>query len=84
MCPPHFVAAILKRFFSLYLCKRIRQVNAARSKGKVFSMAFVGINGVGKSTSLAKVAYYLKENGIKVCRCNSTVPSDSTVSSDLG
>lgn len=30
-------------------------------------MAFVGINGVGKSTSLAKVAYYLKENGIKVC-----------------
>lgn len=31
-------------------------------------MAFVGINGVGKSTSLAKVAYYLKENGIKVCR----------------
>ncbi|CAN0118369.1 unnamed protein product [Ectocarpus sp. 12 AP-2014] len=29
-------------------------------------MAFVGINGVGKSTSLAKVAYYLKENGIKV------------------
>lgn len=35
-------------------------------------MAFVGINGVGKSTSLAKVAYYLKQNGIKVlgsCRC---------------
>lgn len=31
-------------------------------------MAFVGINGVGKSTSLAKVAYYLKENGIKVWR----------------
>lgn len=29
-------------------------------------MAFVGINGVGKSTSLAKVAYYLKENGMKV------------------
>lgn len=44
------------------------QVKAARSRGKVYSMAFVGINGVGKSTSLAKVAYYLKENGIKVWR----------------
>lgn len=44
----------------------VRQVKAARSRGKVYSMAFVGINGVGKSTSLAKVAYYLKENGIKV------------------
>ncbi len=47
--------------------KQIRKVKAARSRGKVYSMAFVGINGVGKSTSLAKVAYYLKENGIKVC-----------------
>lgn len=37
-------------------------------------MAFVGINGVGKSTSLAKVAYYLKENGIKVCKCNYNTP----------
>lgn len=44
----------------------LREVKAARSRGKVYSMAFVGINGVGKSTSLAKVAYYLKENGIKV------------------
>ncbi|CAM9143730.1 unnamed protein product [Scytosiphon promiscuus] len=44
----------------------LREVNAAKSRGKVYSMAFVGINGVGKSTSLAKVAYYLKENGIKV------------------
>ncbi|CAN0221316.1 unnamed protein product [Pylaiella littoralis] len=44
----------------------LREVNAARSRGTVYSMAFVGINGVGKSTSLAKVAYYLKENGIKV------------------
>lgn len=49
-----------------YPCQRIGQVYAARSRGTVYSMAFVGINGVGKSTSLAKVAYYLKENGIKV------------------
>ena len=42
------------------------KVNAAKSRGKVYSVTFVGINGVGKSTSLAKVAYYLKENGVKV------------------
>lgn len=42
------------------------QVKAAKARGKVYSMVFVGINGVGKSTSLAKVAYYLKQNGIKV------------------
>ncbi|CAM9174810.1 unnamed protein product [Ascophyllum nodosum] len=44
----------------------LREVNAAKSRGKVYSVTFVGINGVGKSTSLAKVAYYLKENGVKV------------------
>jgi signal recognition particle receptor subunit alpha len=26
-------------------------------------MAFIGVNGVGKSTSLAKMAYYLKTKG---------------------
>lgn len=31
-----------------------------------FSIAFVGVNGVGKSTTLAKVAYYLKTRGLKV------------------
>jgi signal recognition particle receptor subunit alpha len=29
----------------------------------VFSIAFIGVNGVGKSTSLAKMAYYLKTKG---------------------
>ena len=44
----------------------LRQVLDARSEGTVFSIVFVGINGVGKSTSLAKVAYYLKQHGINV------------------
>jgi signal recognition particle receptor subunit alpha len=29
-------------------------------------VVFVGINGVGKSTSLAKVCYYLKSHGLSV------------------
>ena len=32
-------------------------------RSRPFVMTFVGINGVGKSTTLAKVAYYLKTHG---------------------
>ncbi|KAL7693366.1 putative signal recognition particle, SRP54 subunit, GTPase domain, SRP/SRP receptor [Plasmopara halstedii] len=38
----------------------------ARSEGRAYSIVFVGVNGVGKSTSLSKVCYYLKSKGIKV------------------
>ncbi|KAL0228511.1 hypothetical protein RCL1_004654 [Eukaryota sp. TZLM3-RCL] len=31
-----------------------------------YSVVFCGVNGVGKSTNLAKIAFYLKQNGIKV------------------
>ncbi|KAG7340132.1 signal recognition particle receptor [Nitzschia inconspicua] len=38
----------------------------ARSKNqRPYVIVVVGINGVGKSTSLAKLAYYLKSNGCK-------------------
>lgn len=37
--------------------------NKAQSRTKPFVIVMVGINGVGKSTSLAKIAYYLKSNG---------------------
>jgi len=43
----------------------LRQVLQAKRSGKVFTMVFVGINGVGKSTSLAKVAYFLKSHGCR-------------------
>ena len=36
---------------------------AAKKRGQVYSVVFIGVNGVGKSTSLAKTAYYLKEKG---------------------
>ena len=39
---------------------------AAKAQGRPYSIVFVGINGVGKSTSLSKVCYYLKSHGLKV------------------
>ena len=44
----------------------IRDIQTANEAGKPFSIAFVGVNGVGKSTSLAKVAYLLKGHNFKV------------------
>jgi signal recognition particle receptor subunit alpha len=44
----------------------LHDIRQNRSSGKPYVIAFVGINGVGKSTSLAKICYYLKQNGVKV------------------
>ena len=41
----------------------LKEAIAKKKAGQVFSMVFIGVNGVGKSTSLAKVAYYLKTKG---------------------
>lgn len=38
----------------------LAQCLQAKAEGRVFSIVFLGINGVGKSTNLAKVAYHLK------------------------
>ena len=38
----------------------------AKKSNKTFVIAFVGINGVGKSTNLAKVAYMFKSNNFSV------------------
>ncbi|KAJ1605541.1 GTPase [Cryptosporidium canis] len=35
----------------------------AKQHGQVYSIAFLGVNGVGKSTNLAKVCYLLKNKG---------------------
>jgi len=37
-----------------------------QASSKPFIMTFVGVNGVGKSTSLSKVAHYLKNHGLNV------------------
>ena len=41
----------------------LKEAISAKKKGQVYSVVFIGVNGVGKSTSLAKTAYYLKEIG---------------------
>ncbi|XP_056621629.1 signal recognition particle receptor subunit alpha [Triplophysa dalaica] len=44
----------------------LRDVLEARSQRKPFVITFCGVNGVGKSTNLAKISYWLIENGITV------------------
>ncbi|XP_058206990.1 uncharacterized protein LOC131320332 isoform X2 [Rhododendron vialii] len=44
----------------------LRDVHAAREQRKPYVVVFVGVNGVGKSTNLAKVAYWLLQHNVKV------------------
>ncbi len=44
----------------------LRGIAEAKARGRPYVIAFVGVNGVGKSTSLAKVAYYLKQHNHRV------------------
>jgi hypothetical protein len=46
----------------------LREVRAVRGRGRPYTIVFVGVNGVGKSTNLAKVAYWLLQNGAKASR----------------
>eukprot|EP00936_MAST-01D_sp_MAST-1D-sp1_P000645 g645.t1 len=51
----------------------LREVKAVRAKGRPYVIVFIGVNGVGKSTSLSKVCYYLKQNG-----CNPLIAACDT------
>jgi signal recognition particle receptor subunit alpha len=44
----------------------IRDIQTANKNGKPYVVSFIGVNGVGKSTTLAKVAYLFKSHGFKV------------------
>ncbi|KAI9907074.1 hypothetical protein PsorP6_004019 [Peronosclerospora sorghi] len=44
----------------------LREILQAKAERRAFSIVFVGVNGVGKSTSLSKVCYYLKSKGMNV------------------
>lgn len=42
------------------------QVSIAKKKGKPYSIMFVGINGTGKTTTIAKFTHFLQKNGFSV------------------
>ncbi|CAM6128802.1 unnamed protein product [Calypogeia fissa] len=44
----------------------LREVQAAKELGRPYVITFVGVNGVGKSTNLAKVAYWLLHHNVSV------------------
>lgn len=44
----------------------LREVAEAKQRGKPYSIVFCGVNGVGKSTSLSKICYWLQQNGFSV------------------
>ncbi|KAJ2355422.1 hypothetical protein IWW50_003389 [Coemansia erecta] len=44
----------------------IRDIDHVRRQGRPYVMAFVGVNGVGKSTNLSKVCYWLLQNRKRV------------------
>jgi len=51
----------------------LRAALAAKNAGRVYTIVFLGVNGVGKSTNLAKVAYHLKHKGglnVLICACD--------------
>ena len=50
----------------------LADARSAKARRKPYVITFVGVNGVGKSTSLSKVAYYLKSNGFTpmLCACD--------------
>ncbi|XP_059813203.1 signal recognition particle receptor subunit alpha isoform X1 [Hypanus sabinus] len=44
----------------------LRDVLEAQKQRRPFVIAFCGVNGVGKSTNLAKISFWLMENGFQV------------------
>jgi fused signal recognition particle receptor len=44
----------------------LKLIDAKKAKGEPFVILFLGINGTGKTTTVSKFAYYLKQNGLSV------------------
>jgi cell wall-associated NlpC family hydrolase len=65
------VRAAMERAIARVLAPRgshdvLADVRAAQARGQPYSIVFVGVNGVGKSTSLAKIAYWLRQQNLRV------------------
>jgi fused signal recognition particle receptor len=57
---------IIDKMFEIYLKGEVVDANLNLKEGKLNVVLFVGVNGVGKTTSIAKIAYQYKKMGKKV------------------
>ena len=57
---------IVDRMFDIYLKGEIVNSNLNYNKNELAVYLFVGVNGVGKTTTIAKIAHKLKQEGKKV------------------
>ncbi|KTW29472.1 Signal recognition particle receptor subunit alpha [Pneumocystis jirovecii RU7] len=44
----------------------LKEINFSKSQKRPYTISFVGVNGVGKSTSLSKIAFWLLKNHFKI------------------
>ena len=57
---------IIDKMFEIYLKGEVVNANLDIKPNRLNVLLFVGVNGVGKTTSIAKIAYSLKQQGKKV------------------
>ncbi|MCR5786777.1 MAG: signal recognition particle-docking protein FtsY [Acholeplasmatales bacterium] len=57
---------IIDKMFEIYLKGEVVNANLNVKKENLNVVLFVGVNGVGKTTSIAKIAHMYKEQGYKV------------------
>ncbi len=58
---------IIDKLFVYYIQDTIVQTNLNLKENETNVILFFGVNGVGKTTTIAKVANYLQKNNLKIC-----------------
>lgn len=61
-----FQSIIIDKIFAIYVKDEIVNTNLNLAKDGLSVILFVGVNGVGKTTSIGKIAYKLQSEGKKV------------------
>ncbi|CAI5508727.1 unnamed protein product [Closterium sp. Naga37s-1] len=64
--PLHGLSCTFYSSFPFFPSRPLSSHQAAKEANRPYVVVFVGVNGVGKSTNLAKVAYWLSQHDIKV------------------
>ncbi len=64
--PKELSSIIMDKMFDIYLKGEVVNANLNVSLDKLNVVLFVGVNGVGKTTSIAKIAKMYKDKGYKV------------------